>query len=124
MTLRITGRVIAISGPARKATVRLSANGRPLASKDVALGDGFTLTGAINPRVMTRENQVVVETDAILDSSSAFSRSAFAVLRFIYGPMNRIEPGVLGLLRSASNSVWLKKAKSPKYSFWVNGSYL
>lgn len=69
--MRITGRVIAISGPTRRATVRLSANGRPLASKDVALGDGFTLSGAIDPRVMTRENQVVVETDAILDSSSA-----------------------------------------------------
>jgi hypothetical protein len=83
MTLRITGRVIAISGPTRKATVRLSANGRALASKDVALGDGFTLTGAIDPRVVTRENQVVVESDAILDSSgfSTAKCTAGAVIR-------------------------------------------
>jgi hypothetical protein len=83
MTLRITGRVIAISGPTRKATVRMSANGRALASKDVALGDGFTLIGAIEPRVVTRENQVVVESDAILDGSSANSSkcTAGAVIR-------------------------------------------
>jgi hypothetical protein len=83
MTLRITGRVIAISGPTRKATVRLSANGRALASKDVALGDGFTLTGAIEPRVVTRENQVVVESDAILDGSGVSSSkcTAGAVIR-------------------------------------------
>jgi hypothetical protein len=83
MTLRITGRVIAISGPTRKATVRLSANGRALASKDVALGDGFTLTGAIEPRVVTRENQVVVESDAILDGSGINSSkcTAGAVIR-------------------------------------------
>lgn len=70
MTMRISGRVIAISGPARKATVRLSANGRPLASADVALGDGFTLSGAIEPQVMRRENEIVVESDAVLDSGS------------------------------------------------------
>lgn len=71
MTMKVTGRVIAISGPARKATVRLSANGRPLASADLALGDGFSLSGAIEPQVMRRENEIVVESDALLESGSA-----------------------------------------------------
>jgi hypothetical protein len=76
MTLKITGRVLAISGPARRATVRLSANGRPLASKEVALGDGFSLSGAIEPRVMARENEIVVESDAILDTTAKDSKCA------------------------------------------------
>lgn len=71
MTMKVTGRVIAISGPARKATVRLSANGRALDSADVALGDGFSLEGAIEPQVMRRENEVVVESDAVLESGIA-----------------------------------------------------
>lgn len=81
MTFKLHGRVVAIIGPARKATVRVSANGRPLARADVALGDGFELEGAIEPQVVKRDNEVVVDADAILESAGSQAGCSSAVIR-------------------------------------------
>jgi hypothetical protein len=71
MTLRMKGRVVSVTGPASKASVRLIANGRPLASTEVQLGDAFDLQGVIEPAFIARENEISVQADAIIDSKIA-----------------------------------------------------
>ena len=98
LRLEISGRVVAISGPTRKATVRLSANGRALASSEIALGDGFKLVGAIEPAAMRRENEIIIESDAILDPNGRNIQcgGAGAVIRLELDPDSSVtnEPGV------------------------------
>jgi hypothetical protein len=67
MTLRMKGRVVSVTGPASTASVRLIANGRPIATSEVSLGDAFDMQGVVEPEFIARENEIVVQADAIID---------------------------------------------------------
>ncbi len=72
INLRMKGRVVSLNGDARKVAVRLNANGQPLATKEVAIGDGFVLEGSIEPEAIERDNEVIVEAD-VIESETAVS---------------------------------------------------
>jgi hypothetical protein len=70
-SLRMKGRVVSVEGDARKVAVRLTANGLPLDSQELAVGDGFVLEGSIEPEAMRRDNEIVIETNVIATDNQA-----------------------------------------------------